>query len=155
MKTSVSIITTLLLAACSSNESKGFHKPENNRSLKTETCACENSDKEESVVYTTKTYIKGVQNNVLEFRCISVLKGTASVSDTSGNNEQCITMYSIQCVSSANKSLPLSEKFEYFTDKLQPQAVFFEDIKSKENYYFELSLDPEKKITSISRLKMD
>lgn len=155
MKTSVPIIIAILLSACNSKESKSINTSQGWQSLHSEACACEKQGKEETVMYATNIHVKkGGQNNILEFHCATILEGTASVSDANGNDARCVAMYDIECVSSVNKSLQLSENFKYFTDKMQSQSIFFEDLKSKENY-FELSLDPEKKVISISRLNMN
>ncbi len=155
MKTSIPIIIAILLSACNSKESKSINTSQSGQNLQSKACACEKPNEKETVIYATNIHLKKEgHNNVLEFHCASVLKGTASVSDVNGNDEHCVAMYDIECVSSANKSLPLSENFKYFTDKMQSQSIFFEDLKSKENY-FELSLDPDKKVISISRLNMN
>lgn len=155
MKTST-IILALLLSACNSKESKAINKLQKDNDPQTETCTCEKINNDETVVYATNIHVKkDSPNNTLEFRCASVLEGTASVSDINGNDERCAAMYSIECVSSVNKELELSPDFKYFTDQLQLQDMFFEDLKNKDDDYFEFRLSPDKKIISISRINMN
>ncbi|MEJ5103967.1 hypothetical protein [Chryseobacterium sp. MYb328] len=150
MKTTL-LIAALLISACNCKESKSINKS----NPQTGICACEKINNNETIVYATNIHIKkDAENSLLEFRCASILIGTASVSDISGNNEHCEAMYSIQCVSSVNKELQLSTNFKYFTDKLQSKDMFFEDLKNNEDDYFEFRLAPDRKIISISRLNI-
>jgi hypothetical protein len=146
------LIVILLFSACNKNESKGMNI---SSYAQKEVCTCEKIDHDETIVYATGIHIKKeAENHILKFRCASVLIGTASVDDINGNNEHCEAMYSIQCVSSVNQELQLSPSFKYFTDKLQSQDLFFKDLKSKEDNYFEFRLAPDKSIISISRLNI-
>lgn len=137
-----------MFSACNKNQT-------NNKGLATAVCDCEKTSSRDTIIFATDVHVKKETNrNLLIFRCASVLTGTASVSDINGNNEHCEAMYDVQCVSSVDTSLPLSESFQYFTDHLQVQNLFFEDVKEKKEDYFELTLGPDRKIISVSRLNI-
>jgi len=152
MKIITSAILVLMLSACN-KEKNGNHRIQNDNSFRKELYVCEKTIKTDTIVFATDVRLKEeAKNMILTFRCASILTGTASVSDVNGNNEHCEAMYDVQCVSSVDTGLQLSKDFKYFTDQLQLQQLFFEDLKSKEDHYFELRLDKDRKINSITRL---
>lgn len=154
MKIITSAILVLMLSACN-KEKNGNHRIHTDNPFRKEPCTCETTIKTDTIVFATDVRLKEeAKKPMLIFRCASILIGTASVSDVNGNNEHCEAMYDVQCVSSADTALPLSGDFKYFTDQLQLQQLFFEDLKSKEDHYFELRLDKDRKINSISRLNI-
>lgn len=124
-------------------------------SCTTDGCACDKMSKNDSIIYATDIQIEKEKNKmILMFHCATIVTGIASMSDLNGNNEHCENMYDVQCVSYKNTPLQLSENFKYFTDIMQPQDIFFKELQNKENSYFELTLDSERKITSISKLNI-
>jgi len=154
MKIITSAILVLMLSACN-KEKNGNHRIHNNNPFRKEPCDCEKTVKTDTIIFAAEVRLKEeAKNTMLAFRCASILTGTASVSDVNGNNEHCEAMYDVQCVSSVDITLPLSGDFKYFTDQLQLQQLFFEDLKSKEDHYFELRLDNDRKINSITKLNI-
>ncbi|WP_131724354.1 hypothetical protein [Chryseobacterium indologenes] len=152
MKIITSAVLILMLSACNKEQNRN-HTLNNDNFFRQEPCACEKAIKTDTIISATDIRLKKEAKNItLVFRCASIVTGTASVSDVHGNNEHCEALYDVQCVSSVDARLQLSGDFKYFTDQLRLQQLFFEDLKSNAEYYFEFRLDKDRKINSISRL---
>jgi hypothetical protein len=143
----------MMLFSCHKKQTDGNQNTLNNNFQ--EACTCEEAMKTDSVIFATHVRLeKKANQNILVFRCASVVTGTASVSNINGNDAYCEAIYDIQCTSSAGKSLELSSGFKYFTDEMKSQSLFFEDLKSHGNNYFEFELGRDRKISSISKLNI-
>ncbi|WP_312301723.1 hypothetical protein [Chryseobacterium sp.] len=153
MKTIIPILIILIFSSCGRNDAKKNNSHHDDRKA---SCTCLETIKKDTTIFATDVRLKKeTENDILVFHCASVLTGTASVNDMDSNNEYCETMYDIQCISSVDSYMQLSENFQYFTGKLQSQDLFFEDLKRGKDYYFELSSAPDGKIISISRLNIN
>ena len=137
------------------------NKKEGQQNLTFEKCECEKSIKTDSSFYATNIRVKNdTENKFLKLKCASIEIAIASVSDENGNNEHCENLYDIKCISNQNYNFKLANKFAYSSDEMKNmditaengQKLFFEDIKSTKNAYFEMKSNKKREIIAVSKL---
>ena len=127
-------------------------------------CDCEKTIKTDSVFFATDVELKkDFKHNQIVFKCATIETAIASVSDLDGNNERCENLYGIKCTSNNKEELGLKNDFAYFSDEMQnmdltaegTRQLFFEDLQSKEQIYFEFNLNKNREIIAISKLTVE
>ena len=124
-------------------------------------CDCENIIKADSVFYATNVIFEADKFTAI-FSCASIEVGIASVTDPDGN-DICENMYFINCISNEKQMIKISNNFSYFSEylpnmdlkKAEAQSLFFDESKSKAKNFFMFTLNKDKEVSSIYRLKVE